>query len=112
MKPFRPTVLAAAALAAASLHPLATQASIGQTNGTHNLFVRSATENAALTQVTLPLHRGLTQAGQTVWYVVLDSSSRADAATRQVNYVPKLANAIGTAAVRAVATASDGTVIF
>jgi hypothetical protein len=112
MKRIRPTILATAALALASLHPLTTHASIGQTNGTHNLFVRSAAENAAHTQVTLPLHAGRTQGGQTVWYVVLDSSSRADAARRRVNYVPKLANAVGTAAVRVITTAADGAVIF
>ena len=49
--------------------------------------------------VTLPLQKG-THDGATVWYVVTESSSRADAERRGVNYAPKLANALGTKAVQ------------
>jgi hypothetical protein len=41
--------------------------------------------------VVLPLHRG-TAHGKTVWYVVTDSSDRADAAKRHANYAPALAS--------------------
>jgi hypothetical protein len=92
--------------------PVAAFANIGQDFGTHNLFIRSAQENAAETQVTFPLHTGVTVDGRTVYYVVTDSSSRADAAVRQVNYVPKLQNAVGTDAVQRVTVRSDGTIVF
>src|SRR5262249_48129108 len=46
-----------------------------------------------------------------VYYVITDSSSRADASARRVNYAPKLENARGTAAVQVVAVA-NGTVGF
>jgi hypothetical protein len=97
---------------AAAVAPGVAAANLGQDHGTHNLFIRSAEENAAETQVTFPLHRGITISGETVWYVVTDSSSRSDAAVRRVNYVPKIENAVGTAAVQHVSVRSDGTVVF
>ncbi len=77
------------------------RADIGLNLGTHNLFIPSAKENADFTQATFPLSRGSSH-GETVWFVVTDSSDRADAAVRGVNYVPKLANAKGTPAVQRV----------
>src|SRR5215472_9706554 len=56
----------------------------GQQLGTTHVFIRSGQVNADFTQVTLPLFRG-TSHGQTVYYVITDSSDTADAATRQVN---------------------------
>ena len=50
--------------------------------------------------VTLPLHEGLTAAGKPAWYIVTDSSDAADAKARGVNYAKKLANALGTKAVK------------
>ena len=82
----------------------------GQQLGTTRFFLRSSQVNADFTQVTLPLFRG-TSHGQTVYYVVMDSSDRSDAAVRGVNYAPKLANAKGTAAVQIV-TVVDGIVDF
>jgi hypothetical protein len=61
--------------------------------------------------VTLPLHKGRTPSGETVWYVVTDSSSHADARRRGVNYAGKLNNARGTAAVQAGHLAR-GTLVF
>ena len=58
-------------------------------------------------QVTLPLFTG-THAGQTVYYVVTDDSDQADAARRGVNWAPKLANALGTAAVQRVTVGAGG----
>ena len=97
-------------LVAAAMMPIAAFAGQGQTFGTTHVFIRSAHVNASFTQVTLPLFRG-TSRGQTVYYVITDSSDRADAAVRQVNYSPKLANARGTAAVQVV-TVVNGTVDF
>ena len=86
------------------------RAQIGQSFGTHILFIRSVKENANFTQVTLPLFRG-TSHGQTVWHVITDSSDRADAAVRGVNFAPKLANAKGTAAVQRVLIV-NGEIVF
>lgn len=49
--------------------------------------------------VTLPLFRGRHD-GQTVWYVVTESSDKDDAERRGVNHAEKLRNARGTAAVQ------------
>ena len=67
--------------------------------------------------VTLPLHRGRTTDGRTLWFVISESSDKADAAHRRVNYSNKLLNAVGTAAVQKVHLHGDefvfeGTVNF
>ncbi|HET7480390.1 MAG TPA: hypothetical protein VFJ72_12840 [Rubrobacteraceae bacterium] len=86
-------VFAASATAAAQILPSAT-----------NL-------NAAQKTITLPLFKGKTATGQNTWYVVTESSSRADATRRGVNYAPKLKNALGTKSVQKV-TVSGGIVRF
>jgi hypothetical protein len=68
--------------------------------GGRTLFVRSAIENADGT-ATLPLYRG-TCRGQTVWYILLDSSDGNDADRLGVNRSSKLDVARGTAAVQKV----------
>ncbi len=88
--------VAAALLAGALLlAPLSAPADGGRT-----LFIKSAVENPNDT-ATFPLHRG-TSAGRTVWYIILDSSSGADADALGVNRSDKLNNARGTAAVQKV----------
>ena len=91
---FFTTVLALAA-SAALVAPFAAYADGGRT-----LFVKSAVENSDNT-VTLPLYRGSSK-GQTVWYLLLDSSDGADADKLGVNRASKLANARGTTAVQKV----------
>ena len=71
-----------------------------QSQGSGKLFITSAIENSDGT-VTFPLQRG-TSHGQTVWYIVLDSSDGNDADVRGVNRAQKLENARGTAAVQNV----------
>ncbi len=101
-KNVRRPALALASVAIATLVVMrAALADEGQKFGTTHLFIRSAQLNADFTQATLPLFRG-TSHGQTVYFVITDSSDRADAAARGVNYAPKLANAIGTVAVQIV----------
>jgi hypothetical protein len=73
------------------------------------LFISSAIEHADDT-VTLPLFRG-TSNGQTVWYVVLDASTGAQADRLGVNRSQKLANAANTLAVQKVAL-SNGAIDF
>ena len=62
--------------------------------------------------VTLPLHRGKTHDGKTLWYVITDSSDQADAKQRGVNYSNKMLNALGTAAVQKAQYNEDGMLIF
>jgi hypothetical protein len=88
-----------------------TSADLGQNNGTINLFIRSATENADQTQVTFPLRKG-TSGGQTVYYVVTETSDRGSANAMGVNYAPKLAAAKGTRAVQVVSMNTDGSITF
>jgi hypothetical protein len=73
------------------------------------LFVESARQNADGT-VTLPMYRG-TSGGQTVWFVILDTSDGKDAARLRVNQASKLTNAKGTAAVQKV-TLVNGAIDF
>ena len=64
------------------------------------LFITSAVEHPDNT-VTLPLYRG-TSNGQTVWYVLLDTSDGKDAVRLGINQSSKLNNARNTSAVQKV----------
>jgi hypothetical protein len=88
-------------MAACSQTPEITNPTALQTrSGGAKLFIRNASENPDNT-VTFPLQRG-TSHGQTVWYVVLDSSDGNDADARGVNKAQKLERARGTTAVQKV----------
>jgi len=76
----------------------------------HFRFITSACENANSLVATFPLHKGIS-GGQTVYYVITDDSNPASARSLGVNYVPKLANAIGSPAVQKV-TMVNGEVDF
>jgi hypothetical protein len=82
----------------------------GKPGAGHYRFLTSACENAKSLIAQLPLMQG-TSGGQTVYYVVTESSNKADAAARHVNYSPKLANGIGTPAVQNV-TENNGVINF
>ena len=69
-------------------------------DGGGQLFVKSAVENSDGT-VTLPVYKG-TSKGQTVYYMLLDSSDGNDADRLGINRADKLANARGTGAVQKV----------
>src|SRR5689334_3183015 len=56
-------------------------------------------ENAGATVVTYPLYHGSSR-GSRVDYVITDASNRSVAEALGVNYVPKLAQSVGTAAVQ------------
>jgi hypothetical protein len=73
----------------------------GHSGPGHFRFITSGCENAGSTIARFPVQKG-TSGGKTVWYVVTDSSSRADALARHVNFAPKLANAAGTPGVQTV----------
>jgi len=99
----RTAVLATLVLGAAACGAAAPEAGIASaaSSGGARLFVESAVEHPDGT-VTLPLHRG-TSGSDTVYYVVLDSSSGADAHALGVNTSQKLANARGSRAVQRAA---------
>ena len=99
---------AAGALLTASSAALASD---GGSGGGVQVLTASARVDVAHEQVTLPLLKGSFQ-GSTVWYVVTDDSDRADAQARGLNYVPKLANALGTKAVQRATKLADGTLAF
>jgi len=77
--------------------------------GGRTLFIRTAVEHADGT-VTLPLHRG-TSHGQTVYYIVTETSDGNLSDSLGVNRSQKLANARGSRAVQKV-TVSNGVVDF
>jgi hypothetical protein len=83
--------------------------------GGRTLFIESAVENDDDT-ATFPLYRG-TSNGQTVWYVIFNSSDGADAEALGAGEVSKLANARDSQAVQKVKVANGivdfpGTVNF
>lgn len=91
--------------------PLIAPCGAAADSGSRTLFIASAVEHADDT-VTLPLHRGLSAAGDEVWYIILDTSDGKDAARLGVNQAAKLNNARGSAAVMKVALLPDGTPQF
>jgi hypothetical protein len=56
-------------------------------------ILSSASVDARAGTVTLPLHEGRMRDGAAVWYVVTDTSDRATARRRGLNWSPKLRNA-------------------
>jgi len=77
------------------------------------VFPASAIEDTALDTASLPLLRGHVGSSTGAWveYVVLESSDKKDARARGVNFAPRLANAVGTAAVQDVELV-DGALVF
>lgn len=75
-------------------------------------FIKTATSlDLREGTITMPLLRGRTADGGNTWYVLTESSDEGDAQRRGINPAPKLANALGTAAVQHV-TRSNGIVRF
>lgn len=69
-------------------------------SGGGELFLASALSvDPVAKTVTLPMFKG-TSRGQDVWYIVTESSDRADAERRGVSWSAKLANALVTSAVQ------------
>ena len=95
-------VMAAVGVAALSIGCVAANAeSMGMKKPGHRLLLKSAVENADYTEVTLPIFEGQ-RSGESVWFVVTESSDKADAEARGVHYSPKMANGKGTLAVQSV----------
>lgn len=69
-------------------------------NGVQTLFISSTINlDVSTANVTLPIYKGQHD-GETVWYIVTESSDQKNAEKLGVNFAPKLANALGTAAVQ------------
>jgi hypothetical protein len=81
----------------------------GGSSGGHKVFMTSAVENPDGT-VTLTLHRG-TSHGQTVYYVMTDTSDGSLARQLGINRSQKLANAVGSGGVQKV-TIVNGVIDF
>ncbi len=84
---------------AAVLAALAAGAAESKQDAPRLLLKSAVALNAKAGTVTLPLFKG-SASGRDVWYVVTESSNRADARTRGVTWSPRLANALGTKAVQ------------
>jgi len=67
----------------------------------YEVFSRSFVENAETHTVSLPRYSG-TSRGRPVTYVITDASTKEAARRLGVNFAPRLANAVGTAAVQKV----------
>ena len=77
------------------------------------LFLQRATHlNFDGRTVTLPLFKGRTPAGDKTYFIITESSDRDDARARGINWAPKLANALGTAAVQTVTGDFDNGIRF
>lgn len=87
---------AVAALIGYAFVPTSAQAG----SGDRRLFISRAVEHPD-NSVTLPMYRG-TSNGQTVWYLLLDTSDGEDAQRLGINRASKLENARGSAAVMKV----------
>jgi hypothetical protein len=98
------TSVVAAAVGAALIPPTAAARELRS-----DLFIKRAIEHPDNT-VTLPLYRG-TSNGDTVWFLIVDTSSGADADRLGINRADKLNNARGTTAVMKVRMV-DGVVEF
>jgi hypothetical protein len=83
---------------------------IGQTAAFTPFMESTIRFDEASETITLPLYLGMHN-GSPVWYIVTESSDQADAAARGVNWSPRLANALDTAAVQ-TASAPNGMVLF
>jgi hypothetical protein len=108
---------AAPVIALAALAVLGTPAARSAPTAAPTVLLRSAKLDVKAGTITLPVSEGKTATGGSVWYVVTESSNRADARRRGVNWSPRLANALGTRAVQRATVAGQelvfrGTVDF
>ncbi len=91
-------------LTVAAMTVLATAASgrVAMTQPSGDLFLTSAIHlDRTSGDITLPLYEGRHN-GAPVWFIVTESSNQEQAERLGVNFAPKLANALGTAAVQNV----------
>lgn len=75
-------------------------------------LLRSGTVNKAALTVTLPLYRGHMRDGRPVWYILTDTTDKANAEALGLNHSAKLVYAQTGAAVRTARLQKDGTLVF
>jgi hypothetical protein len=109
MKPTRLFALAGISTLLA-VSPVGALAAHADNGGDSQLFISSAVENPDFT-VTLPLQHG-TSGGQTVYYIVSDTSDGSLAQQLGSNQSNKLANAANSGAVEKVSINADGSINF
>ena len=108
----RPLAIPAVAATLLAVAAAAGTASLSAAPAAPKILVKSALAlDTKAGTVTLPVFRGRTASGGSVWYIVTDSSGKSDALRRGVNYAPKLRNALGTKAVEK-ARRSHGEIVF
>ncbi len=103
-------LLCAFSVAAVAVGAAATRAG-AKSDALRSLLRSAISLDAANETITLPLHQGTTASGARTWYVVIDSSSKADASRTGVNFAPRLKNALGTRAVQH-ATLRNSSIVF
>lgn len=96
---FRRAGVALTAALAVSV-PAVAAATSGSEREERKQFITSAQEDTTTDRATLRIHPSVDDDGEQAYYVVTESSDKKDAKRRGVNYSPKLANAVGTAAVQ------------
>lgn len=83
--------LAAALIGAVAVVFASTASSAPAAPAASKVLLKSSLDfDAKAGTITLPLFKGRSASGGTVWYVVTDSSDRADARRRGVNFAPRL----------------------
>ena len=95
----RARIALAATTLVASLGTVSTAAS-AQTLSIPNQLESAINLDKVNHTVTLPLYKGTTRRGERVWFVLTDTSNLREAVRLGINWAPKLANALGTAAVQ------------
>lgn len=112
MNNHRPHLFLAGILAMLPAVALAAPAAAAPLPRSHIVLPSAISVDADAGTATLPLHRG-TAGGKTVWYIVTDSSDRADATHRGALFAPLLANVgDGCAACVRRATETDGAIAY
>ena len=76
------------------------------------LLMKSARVDIEAGTATLPLRQGRMASGETVWYILTDTSDQGVSELLSVNYAPKLIYADFNNGVRDATIESDGTIVF
>ena len=90
----------AVATVTTTIAPIGATAAAPATRGIPNFLVSAIAIDKAAHTATLPLYRGEAPGRGRVWFIITESSDLNEAHRLGVNWAPKLANALGTAAVQ------------
>ena len=90
----------AVATVTTTIAPIGATAAAPATRGIPNFLVSAIAIDKAAHTATLPLYRGEAPGRGRVWFIITESSDLNEAHRLGLNWAPKLANALGTAAVQ------------